>query len=258
MKRELNYVVKDQIATLTLARPKQLNALTSNLLEELADALEVANQDEEVRVIVLTGEGRGFECAGQDLKTVSPELDHGEYLKQYYHPVVRAIAKSKTPTIAGINGVAAGAGLSLTLACDFRLVHAEAKLSLGFINIGLVPDAGAPYFLPRLIGAAKATELALLGDTISADEAVSLNVATQRIESEKFGEEVRAFARQLANRPTKVIGYIKKLQAASYENNLEVMLAQEIIYQSRAGKTEDHRHAVESFIEKKRPVFVGR
>ncbi|WP_214728736.1 MULTISPECIES: enoyl-CoA hydratase-related protein [unclassified Exiguobacterium] len=257
MKREMNYAVKDQVATLTLARPKQLNALTSNLLDELADALEEANQDEEVRVIVLTGEGRGF-CAGQDLKTVSPELDHGEYLQQYYHPVVRALAKSKKPTIAAINGVAAGAGLSLTLACDFRLVDKEAKLSLGFINIGLVPDAGAPYFLPRLIGAAKATELALLGDTISADEAVSLNLATRSIESEQFVEEVTAFARQLADRPTKVIGYIKQLQAASYENNLEEMLAQEIIYQSRAGKTEDHRHAVESFIEKKRPVFVGR
>ncbi|MGI1806303.1 enoyl-CoA hydratase/isomerase family protein [Exiguobacterium sp. TDN 0502] len=257
MKQEMMYVVNDQVATLTLARPKQLNALTSTLLEELAAALEEANQDDAVRVIVLTGEGRGF-CAGQDLKTVSPELDHGEYLHQYYHPVVRALAKSKKPTVAAINGVAAGAGLSLTLACDFRLVHAEATLSLGFINIGLVPDAGAPYFLPRLIGAAKATELALLGDTISAEEAVSLNLATRRLEADHFEAEVKAFAQGLANRPTKVIGYIKQLQAASYENNLEEMLAQEIIYQSRAGKTEDHRHAVESFIEKKRPVFVGR
>ncbi|WP_404276074.1 enoyl-CoA hydratase/isomerase family protein [Exiguobacterium undae] len=257
MKREVDYRVKEQVATITLSRPERLNALTSILLTELVEAVEEANQDEAVRVIVLTGEGRGF-CAGQDLKTVQPGMDHGEYLKQYYHPVIRAIATTNKPTVAAINGVAAGAGLSLTLACDFRIVRADAKLSLGFINIGLVPDAGAPYFLPRLIGSAKALELALLGDTITAEQALDYHLVTKVVEAESFEQEVSAFAELLSQRPTKVIGYIKQLQAASSESTLDDMLAQEIIYQSRAGKTEDHQQAVQAFIEKKAPVFVGR
>ncbi|AFS69865.1 Enoyl-CoA hydratase/isomerase [Exiguobacterium antarcticum B7] len=257
VKSEVDYIVKGHIATITLSRPERLNALTSTLLTELAESIEEANQDESVRVIVMTGEGRGF-CAGQDLKTVQPGMDHGEYLKHYYHPVIRALATTNKPTVAAINGVAAGAGLSLTLACDFRLVREDAKLSLGFINIGLVPDAGAPYFLPRLIGSAKALELALLGDTITAQQAYEYHLVTKVVEAEQFEDEVTAFSEFLSNRPTKVIGYIKQLQAASSESTLEDMLAQEIIYQSRAGKTEDHQQAVQAFLEKKAPVFVGR
>lgn len=257
MNSEVEYTVASSVATVTLARPERLNALTSTLLNELADSIEEANQDEAVRVIVLTGKGRGF-CAGQDLKTVSPGMDHGDYLKSYYHPVVRALAGSKKPIIAAINGVAAGAGLSLTLACDFRIVQEDAKLSLGFINIGLVPDAGAPYFLPRLIGSAKALELALLGDTITGKQAVEFQLVTKAVAADRFEEAVMDFAQQLAARPTKVIAYIKQLQSASFESTLDDMLAQEIIYQSRAGKTEDHQRAVQAFLEKKPPVFTGR
>ena len=257
MKTEITYAVEEQVATITLSRPERLNALTSTLLTELAESIEEVNQDDTVRVIVLTGAGRGF-CAGQDLKTVQPGMDHGDYLKQYYHPVIRALATTKKPTIAAINGVAAGAGLSLTLACDFRIVRDDAKLSLGFINIGLVPDAGAPYFLPRLIGSAKALELALLGETITAQQAYDYHLVTKSVDAGQYEQEVASFAKLLASRPTKVIGYIKQLQSASSESTLEDMLAQEIIYQSRAGKTEDHQQAVQAFLEKKAPVFSGR
>ncbi|WP_114570480.1 enoyl-CoA hydratase-related protein [Exiguobacterium flavidum] len=257
MWNEIEYRVENEVAYVLMKRPERLNALTSVMLTELTEAMEEASQDDSVRAILLKGDGRGF-CAGQDLKTVDPTLVHGEYLESYYHPLIRSMANLKKPIVAALNGVAAGAGLSLALACDFRLMKESATASLAFVHIGLVPDAGSPYYLPRLVGSAKALELALLGETLSAEEAARIGLVTRVYEDEQFDSEVEAFVQRLAKQPTKVIGYIKRLHASSYESTLEEMLAQEVIYQTRAGKTDDHRAALEAFIGKKRPTFSGR
>lgn len=253
----INYEKKEKVAWIYLNRPDKLNAFTEQMNKELLQALKMAEKDEEVRCLVITGNGRAF-CSGQDLAGVSTEMDHAEVLRKGYNPMIQKLSSIEKPIIAAVNGVAAGAGMSLALACDFRVAHEKASFLEAFIHVGLVPDSGNLYYLPRLVGHAKAMELAVFGDKITAAEAKELGLVTKLLPLENWDEEVAAFAGKLANKPTKAIGLIKRYLQKSWSSNLDEMLEYEALAQRTAGKTADHLEGVQAFIEKRNPEFKGK
>lgn len=252
----IKYEVKNGVAWLTLNRPDKLNAFTEQMNTEIGQALRDAAKSLEVRCLVITGEGRAF-CSGEDLGGLGDETNHGEILRNRYNPMVKQLAALEKPVIAAINGVAAGAGVSLALSCDFRLASEKASLVEAFIHIGLIPDSGNLYYLPRLIGQAKALELAILGEKISAAEAKSIGLVTKVVPVDNWIDEVTAFAERLAKMPTKAIGLIKRYVNESWNCNLEEMLEKEAFGQRTAGLTADHREGVAAFLEKRKPEFKG-
>ncbi|NHM31063.1 enoyl-CoA hydratase-related protein [Neobacillus terrae] len=252
----VTYEVRGNTAWLTLNRPEKLNAFNAQLNKDVQKAVKEASKDPNIRVIVLTGAGRAF-CSGQDLEGVDEQTDLGDVLRTLYNPMVLEIEKCEKPTIAAVNGVAAGAGMSLALACDFRIASEKASFLQAFIHVGLIPDAGNLYFLPRLVGHAKALELAVLGEKIPAEEALRLGLVTRLASADHFLEETAAFAERLASMPTKAIGLIKRNLKASWHENLEEFLERDAQGQRIAGQTEDHREGVEAFLSKRKPVFRG-
>ncbi|MDM5225750.1 enoyl-CoA hydratase-related protein [Cytobacillus sp. NJ13] len=253
----VKYEVANGVAWISLNRPDKLNAFTEQLNKEVQQAIKLASRDNEVRCLVITGEGRAF-CSGQDLQGVNEDMDHGEVLRRFYNPMVLELHKCKKPVIAAVNGVAAGAGMSLALACDFRLLSDKASFLEAFIHVGLVPDAGNLYFLPKLIGHAKAMELAVLGEKVNAQEAKELGLATKVIPMEKWQDEITAFAERLASMPTAAIAIIKKNLKASWETTLEECLERDAQGQRLAGLTLDHKEGVAAFMQKRKPVFQGK
>ncbi|MEK4027909.1 MULTISPECIES: enoyl-CoA hydratase-related protein [Bacillaceae] len=253
----IRYDVKDGVAWLFLNRPDKLNAFTAQMNREIKDAVKAASQDDEVRCIVITGEGRAF-CSGQDLSEVDENMDHGDILRKHYGPMVKQIRQCEKPIVAAVNGVAAGAGFSLALACDFRLVSEKASFVNAFVHVGLIPDSGNLYFLTQLVGQAKAAELSILGEKVPAEKAVALGLANQMISAETFTDEVSAFAARLAAMPTKAIGLIKRSLKAASVLSFEDYLEQEAQGQRTAGLTADHREGVEAFMQKRKPVFSGK
>jgi 2-(1,2-epoxy-1,2-dihydrophenyl)acetyl-CoA isomerase len=253
----IHYEVRDRIAWLTLNRPDKLNAFTEQMNKEITKALKQAANDENVRCLVITGTGRAF-CSGEDLGGVTEEMNHGEVLRTRYAPMLKALYHLEKPVIAAVNGVAAGAGMSLALACDFRLVSEKASFVEAFIHVGLIPDAGNLYYLPRLIGHAKALELAVLGEKISAQKAAELGLATAVIPEAAWEEEVQRFAERLAAMPTKAIGLIKRLLRESWHCTFEDYLEKEAYGQRIAGLTQDHREGIRAFFEKRKAVFQGK
>ncbi|EIT85819.1 enoyl-CoA hydratase/isomerase [Fictibacillus macauensis ZFHKF-1] len=251
------YETRAGVAWVTLNRPEKLNAFTPLMHKELQKALKVAERDEEIRAVVITGAGRAF-CSGQDLSNDDQTLDYGDVLREGYNPLIQAIVSLEKPVIAAINGVAAGAGASLAFACDFRLASSQASFIEAFIHVGLVPDSGNLYFLPRLVGHAKAMELAVLGEKVRADEAAALGLVTNVIEDEIFVSQVEAFAVRLASMPTKAIGLIKRYMHKSWDSDLTEVLEDEAIAQSTAGQTYDHKEGVSAFMEKRKPSFIGK
>lgn len=245
------------IAWIKLNRPAKLNAFTLEMQKEIHSALIKCKNDDEVRAIIITGEGRGF-CSGQDLSSFGKSVNLGNFLREYYNPMIEEMASLEKPIIAAINGVAAGAGLSLALACDFRIICEDATLVNAFIHIGLVPDAGNMYYLPRLVGYAKALELAVLGEKITAHEALKSGLATKVVARDHWEEEVLQFANRLANLPTRAIGLIKKYMRESFESDLQTMLEYEARAQAEAGETDDHKEGVMAFLEKRSPKFSGK
>lgn len=245
-----------QALRITLNRPERLNALSPDLLVELRDALEGPANNAEVRAVLLTGAGRGF-CAGADLGEAGLGGDIGEMVERLYNPVARAIVGLPKPVIAAVNGVAAGAGMSLALACDMRLLSKHASFSLGFMRIGLSLDASSSYFLPRLVGRARAFELAYSGRRVEAEEACRLGLGETLLPSDGFGEAAWTFAKDLAAGPTRAYRFVKELLNASSENSLEAQLALEARLQARAGATADAREGVQAFKEKRTPQFTG-
>jgi 2-(1,2-epoxy-1,2-dihydrophenyl)acetyl-CoA isomerase len=257
MYETIRYEVQNNVAWLTLNRPDKLNAFTEQMNKEITNALKQAAKDDKVRSLVITGAGRAF-CSGEDLGGVTEEMNHGEVLRTRYAPMMKALYYLEKPVVAAVNGVAAGAGISLALACDFRLVSEKASFVEAFIHVGLIPDAGNLYYLPRLIGHAKALELAVLGEKISAQKAAELGLATAVVSEAAWEEEVQRFAERLAAMPTKAIGLIKRLLRESWHYAFEEYLEKEAYGQRIAGLTQDHREGIRAFFEKRKAVFQGK
>ena len=251
--------IENKIAYITLNRPEVFNSFNREMAFLLQDTLDACEKNDEVRAIVLTGNGKAF-CAGQDLKEVTdPDLNPGfkKILEEHYNPIITRIRSIKKPIIGAINGVAAGAGANIALACDIVVAHEKVNFIQAFSLIGLVPDSAGTFFLPRLIGFQKALALAMLGDKISAEEAERLGMIYKMIPLENFEEEVHKLALKMANMPTKALGMIKELYNKSMSNTLEDQLALESKLQIEAAQTNDYAEGVVAFIEKRKPNFKG-
>ncbi len=254
------YQVSDGVARITLNRPEVFNACNEQLTTDLRAAFEQAAGDDAVRCIVLTGAGRAF-CSGQDLKEApepGTQRDLRDSLQRRYNPIIRLMRQMPKPIIAGINGVAAGAGLSLALAADIRIMSTDARLVEAFIAIALIPDSGATFFYPRMMGYAKAFEFATLNKPISADEAYRLGLVNMLASPRAFPHALDAVAQKYAQGPTQTYGYVKMLLQRGLVSTLEEMLQLEEEYQQRAGSSEDYREGVAAFREKRSPNFKGR
>lgn len=250
------------VLRLTLNRPEVLNAFTLEMARELQAQLQVAASDDTIRAVVLTGSGRGF-CAGQDLASVpmgdgQPMPDLGNVVRDQYNPIVTQIRQLEKPVVCAVNGVAAGAGANLALACDIVLASSEASFIQSFTKIGLVPDSGGTFFLPRLVGMARATGLLLLGDKLSAAQALEWGVIWQVWPASEVADKALALATMLAAQPTRAFALTKQLLNASLTHDLATQLAMEERLQRTVGTTADFKEGVAAFLEKRKPVFVGR
>ncbi|WP_106496358.1 enoyl-CoA hydratase/isomerase family protein [Lentibacillus sp. Marseille-P4043] len=250
------YQQEDGIATIMLNRPSAFNAFTAEMNKEIIQALKVASKDDDVRCIVFTGNGKAF-CVGEDLGGVDEHTNHATFLRERYHPMMKAIKNVPKPIVAAVNGTAAGAGMSLALAADFRLVQPRTKFVSAFMNIGLLPDSGFMYVLPRLIGYAKALEIAVLGKPISGEEAVKLGLATEMIDVDDWEEKVHTFATTMAGLPTKAFSLIKRYMMDGMHLPFDEALEQEAQAQRIAGMSDDHQEGLQAFKEKRSPNFTG-
>ena len=250
------------VLTVTLNRPDKLNAFVPEMHRELRAALEQAKDEAGVRALLLTGAGRGF-CAGQDLseRNVTPgaaPIDLSVSLGSNYNPLVRRLRELPKPVVCAVNGVAAGAGANIALACDVVIAARSASFVQSFARIGLVPDSGGTYFLPRLVGAARAMGLALLGDKLSAEDAERWGLIWKVVDDSRLLEESMVVANKLAAGPTKGYGLLKKALYASAHNTLDAQLDLERDLQREAGFSEDYREGVSAFLQKRPPEFKGR
>jgi 2-(1,2-epoxy-1,2-dihydrophenyl)acetyl-CoA isomerase len=255
------FSIEDGVALLSLNRPDQLNSFNTQMHKEVREALKQVRQDPQVRVLLLTGEGRGF-CAGQDLsdRNVAPGAqvpDLGESIEAFYNPLVRALRDLPMPVICAVNGVAAGAGANIPLACDLVLAARSASFIQAFCKIGLVPDSGGTWQLPRLVGMARAKALAMLGDRLSAEKAEQWGLIYQVVDDAALRDEALALARQLATQPTYGLALIKRALNASYDNHFDQQLELERDLQRLAGRSEDYREGVAAFMAKRAPAFNG-
>ncbi|MEM6516302.1 MAG: enoyl-CoA hydratase-related protein [Bacteroidota bacterium] len=254
---ELN--IENQVATITLNRPDVFNSFNREMALSLQKILDDCEKDSAVRAIVLTGNGKAF-CAGQDLKEVTdPDLNPGfkKILEDHYNPIIIRLRSIKKPIISAVNGVAAGAGANIALACDIVIANENVAFIQAFSLIGLVPDSAGTFFLPRLIGFQKAQALAMLGDKISAKEAEKMGMIYKSVASDDFEETVNKLALKLANMPTKALGLIKELFNNSMANTLEQQLALESKLQIEAASSNDYAEGVAAFMEKRKPNFKG-
>ena len=252
--------IENKIAFITLNRPEVFNSFNREMALSLQKNLDYCESNPDVRAILLTGNGKAF-CAGQDLKEVtSPKLNPGfkKILEEHYNPIITRIRSIKKPIIGAINGVAAGAGANIALACDVVVAHEKVSFIQAFSLIGLIPDSAGTYFLPRLIGFQKAQALAMLGDKISAEDAEKMGMIYKVIPFENFENDVNQLASKLANMPTKALGMIKELFNKSMTNTLEDQLALESKLQIEAAQSEDYAEGVAAFIEKRQPNFKGK
>ena len=252
--------IENQVAYITLNRPDVFNSFNREMAFSLQSILDDCEHNNGVRSIVITGNGKAF-CAGQDLKEVTnPELNPGfkKILEEHYNPIITRIRAINKPVIAAVNGVAAGAGANIALSCDLVVASNKASFIQAFSKIGLIPDSGGTFFLPRLIGFQKATALMMLGDKVTAEEAEELGMIFKVISSESFNEEVEKLAVKLANMPTKALGLIKELLNKSITNTLEQQLELEGKLQIEAALSEDYTEGVNAFMEKRKPIFKGK
>lgn len=259
----VRYEMDGSVAVITLDRPDVLNAFNDELGAAVLEAVERASDDEEVRCIVLTGAGRAF-SSGEDLGALAAGYENGEVpdlgdtLINRYNPLIRAITGAPKPVVAAINGVAAGAGASVALACDHRVATDKVKLVLAFIKVGLIPDSGALWFLSRMIGTARTWRLASSGDPLTAQEALELGILDEVVSPEEFEGAWRAAAQRFAEGPTQAYALTKQLLYSAAEVPLEDQLEAEILGQSAAGKTDDHLEGVKAFLGKRAPKYEGR
>ncbi|MCC6726969.1 MAG: enoyl-CoA hydratase/isomerase family protein [Saprospiraceae bacterium] len=247
------------VGVIRLNRPAVFNSFNRAMALEVQAALADCAHDHTGRAIYLTGEGKAF-CAGQDLQEVS-DPDHSPSFKtilgEHYNPIIERLRSIEKPIVCGVNGVAAGAGANIALACDVVVAAESASLIQAFSKIGLVPDSGGTYFLPRLVGFAKASALMMLGEKVTAKDADAMGMIYKCLPNEGFDDAALAIAQQLAQMPTKGLGYTKRLLNMSFENILSEQLEAEDKYQTLAGGTSDYREGVTAFLEKRKPLFKG-
>jgi 2-(1,2-epoxy-1,2-dihydrophenyl)acetyl-CoA isomerase len=255
------FEVQQGYALVTLNRPDRLNSFNAEMHERLREALAAAKSREDVRAVLLTGTGRGF-CAGQDLsdRVVKPggePPDLGYTIGTFYNPLVRTLRNLEKPVVCAVNGVAAGAGANLALACDIVLAARSASFIQAFAKIGLMPDSGGTYFLPRLVGTARAMGLALLGERLAAEDAERIGLIWKCVDDAQLMEVARGIAAGFGTGPTKAYGAIKEALYASPHNTLDAQLSFERDVQRELGRTEDYREGVSAFMEKRAPRFKG-
>jgi 2-(1,2-epoxy-1,2-dihydrophenyl)acetyl-CoA isomerase len=254
----------EAVCTITLNRPDSLNSINDAMTSELAKVLRQLQRDDAVRCVVLTGAGRAF-CSGQDLGDLkkryadsqyTPQL--GEDLKHRYNPVIFGLRDLEKPVIAAVNGVAAGAGCSLALACDLRIASDKATFIEVFVNVGLIPDSGSTFFLPRLVSLCKAMEMCFTGERVGAADAMALGLVNKVVPADELMSATRELAQRLAKMPTKAIALTKRLLYRSLSSDLDAMLEAEAFAQQTAALTADHREGVMAFFEKRSPNFQGK
>ncbi len=247
------------VLTVTLDRPDRLNALNEQMAAELVEVVDLAQRSPEVRCLVLTGAGKGF-CSGQDLRdrSAAAGVSYGAIVRTRLNPIIAGLRMLEKPVVAAVNGVAAGAGFSLAMAADLRVASDRASFVLGFARIGLIPDGGATFLLPRLIGMAWALEAALEGEAIDAARALRLGLVTRVVPHEDLAASAFALASRLAEGPTRALGLAKRALNVSQSASLEESLANEALLQGMAGETADHAEGLAAFLEKRPPRFVGR
>jgi 2-(1,2-epoxy-1,2-dihydrophenyl)acetyl-CoA isomerase len=247
------------VLTLTLNRPEVFNSFNKEMALSLQQALDNAAKDDDVRAIVITGEGKAF-CAGQDLAEAmdpnGPELQ--SIVRDHYNPIILKIRNIEKPVIAAVNGVAAGAGANIALACDLTVAKYSASFIQAFSKIGLIPDSGGTFFLPRIIGSQKALALMMTGEKVSAEDADAMNMIYKAVPDQNFEEEVAQLAATIAQMPTFGLGLTKRAVNQSFANDLDTQLALEEELQTIAGKSHDFNEGVNAFLEKRKPVFKGK
>lgn len=257
----IRHSVDQGVATLTLCRPEVLNSFNRGMARDVQRALGHIATDDSVRAVLLTGDGRGF-CAGQDLAEVTAgdvgSIDLGDIVKSNYAPMVTAIRELEKPVVCAVNGVAAGAGANLAFACDIVIASDEASFIQSFTRIGLIPDTGGTFFLPRLVGIARATAMMFLADKIPARKALEYGMIYDVVPAAELLESATAVARQLAAMPTRALGLTKRALNASFRNDLISQLVVEEELQRVAGKTDDYAEGVRAFLEKRKATYAGR
>lgn len=258
----IEFVVDEARAKLTLNRPDKLNSFNAQMHEEVRAAMKTVQRDDSIRCLLLAANGRGF-CAGQDLsdRNVAPGAeapDLGASLEQRYNPLIRRLVKLEKPVVCAVNGVAAGAGANIALACDIVLAAESAKFIQSFCNIGLLPDSGGTWSLPRLAGRARAMGMALLGDKISARQAEDWGLIWKCVADDELAGTAEQLTHHLATRPTRGLGLIKRAMLASQDNSLDAQLDLERDLQRLAGRSDDYREGVSAFMDKREPEFKGR
>ena len=257
----LLYSLEGGIGSITLNRPEVYNALNEEMKKELNDALRTAEADEQVRCIVIRGAGDKAFCSGQDLKEHSGKESKRslkDSLEKSYNPMIRRMRRMEKPIVGMINGVAAGAGLSIALACDMRIAAEHAKLIEVFVRIALVPDSGSHWFLPRLVGMARAFEYSAMGTDVTAQEAERVGLVNKVVPSAELERTTADLARRLAEGPTKTIGLIKRTLNKSLSSDLDALLEYEAMIQEIASQTDDHREGIAAFLEKRKANFKGK
>jgi 2-(1,2-epoxy-1,2-dihydrophenyl)acetyl-CoA isomerase len=255
----IKYHKADGIATVILNRPEVFNALNDALCYELQKVFKEISDDNTTRVVIFTGEGKGF-CSGQDIKAIEDMKGSlpSESIYKKYNPIIKLMRGLPKPIICRLNGVAAGAGCSLALACDIIIASENAMLTEAFVNIGLVLDSGSSYFLPRMVGSAKAFELATMGTKLSAQEALALGMVNKVVSEQDLDATVNELAAFYLKSPTKAVALIKDLLNKSFSSSLDEMLGYEAKYQDMAGGSEDFKEGVRAFLEKRKPDFKGK
>ncbi len=260
MSQTIQVDIKDRVATIRLNRPEVFNSFNREMAFAVQSELKNFATNPDIRAIVLTGSGKAF-CAGQDLKEVTdPSLNPGfkAILEEHYNPIIQLIRETPKPILAAVNGVAAGAGANIALACDIVVASEQAAFIQAFSKIGLIPDSAGTFFLPRLIGFQKASALAMLGDKVEAQEAERLGMIYKYFSTENFEQEVNKLAKKLGNMPTKALALTKEALNHALVNNLDEQLALESQFQIEAASSQDYTEGVSAFVQKRKPEFKGK